>query len=274
MVLPQPVVLDVVHHGDRVQDVLVHGVDVAHGELHLGGDAAELGDEAAEHARIVHQPQRPIGRAPPRQHVEEGVHGLRIPPEPGRDQVQVAGDRGEGVRMQVEVLAVGEAEQPDQGGGVAFEQVRPLQQQPAALLHEARLVELPRRAAGQEEQARQALRGLGPVSLQLGAEDPRQGADLFDGHEVAAHEPLHRRLAVAGPEPHAGRDLGLKVEHQPVLGAAAGEVQVHAHRPKEVERPLQRAAVPRREGLDVDDFGGLVLGIEVLGDPEQGVQVA
>ena len=50
--------LDVGQHADGADQVLVHRVVVVHVELHHRHDAAELRDEAAEHAGFVHAPQR------------------------------------------------------------------------------------------------------------------------------------------------------------------------------------------------------------------------
>ncbi|MDB5440776.1 MAG: [protein-PII] uridylyltransferase, partial [Caulobacteraceae bacterium] len=61
-----------------------------------------------------------------------------------------------------------------------------------------------RRPAIAAEQARQA--GgllLGLVALQLGAEDPGQGADLLGDQEVSPHEPLDRRRVAAVAIAHA-----------------------------------------------------------------------
>ena len=53
--------LDVGQHADRPDQMLVDRVVMVHVELHHGDDAAELGDEAAEHAGFVHAPQRHLG---------------------------------------------------------------------------------------------------------------------------------------------------------------------------------------------------------------------
>ena len=50
--------LDLVQDADGEERVLVHRVDMVHVVLHLRDDAAEIGDEAAEDAGLVHAPQR------------------------------------------------------------------------------------------------------------------------------------------------------------------------------------------------------------------------
>ena len=70
---------DVGDDAHRPQRVLVDGVGVVHVELHLGDDAAELGDEAAQHAGLVHQGQGAVGLPAAR----PGRPGKPWPP-PGR----------------------------------------------------------------------------------------------------------------------------------------------------------------------------------------------
>ena len=70
---------DVGDHAHGPQRVLVHRVGVVHVELHLGDDAPELGQVAAEHPGLVHQGQGPLRVAAARQHVQEDLGRL-----PGR----------------------------------------------------------------------------------------------------------------------------------------------------------------------------------------------
>ena len=51
-------------------------------------------------------------------------------------------------------------------------------------------------------------------------------------------------------------------------------MQVGAHRPQEVEGPDERLEFPGGEFLQANEFGRTVGRVEVLGDPEQGVEVA
>ena len=54
-------VLDFGQHADAAQQMLVHGVVMIHVELHHRHDVAELRNEAAEHAGLVHAPQHDLG---------------------------------------------------------------------------------------------------------------------------------------------------------------------------------------------------------------------
>ena len=60
MIVGQLATLDRRQQPDGADRMLVDGVVVVHVELHLGDDAAEVGDEAAEHARLVHPAQHDV----------------------------------------------------------------------------------------------------------------------------------------------------------------------------------------------------------------------
>ena len=92
--------LDVGQHADGAQQVLVDRVVVVHVELHHRDDAAELGDEAAEHAGLVHAPQRRLGVALPSQQLEEDAVGLGVVAQLVVDQAQRAAQQADGVGMQ------------------------------------------------------------------------------------------------------------------------------------------------------------------------------
>ena len=54
---------------------------MVHVELHLGDDAAEVGNEAAEYARLVHPAQHLLGMVQRGQHFHEKRIGTRIRPD-------------------------------------------------------------------------------------------------------------------------------------------------------------------------------------------------
>ena len=70
--------LDLGEHADRADEVLVDRVVMVHVELHHRDDAAEIRDEAAEHAGLVHPPQHHLGRVLRGQDVEEEPVRLRV----------------------------------------------------------------------------------------------------------------------------------------------------------------------------------------------------
>ena len=85
--------LDLAERRDRADDVLVHRVVVVHVELHHRDDAAELRDEGAEHADLVHQPQRPLGVVVPEQQLEEDAVRLGVGAHPSSISARFAADR-------------------------------------------------------------------------------------------------------------------------------------------------------------------------------------
>ena len=78
MVLLQVAALDRGEQADRPDRMLVDGIMVVHVELHLRDDAAEVGNEAAEHAGLVHPPQHQLGMMDARQHFQKQRIGSRI----------------------------------------------------------------------------------------------------------------------------------------------------------------------------------------------------
>ena len=61
MVVLQLAALDRREQADRADRMLVDRIMVVHVELHLRDDAAEVGNEAAEHAGLVHPAQHQLG---------------------------------------------------------------------------------------------------------------------------------------------------------------------------------------------------------------------
>ena len=282
VILRQPPGHDVGHDAHGPQGVLVHGVGVVHVELHLGHDPAEFRQIAPQDTGLVHQLQR-LHRVPASgEDVEEDLRCGGIPPQPGRDQVQRPADGGKGVRMQVVVGLVRQAEQGEHVDRVVGEDRGVLDGEAARLLQEARGHDLAPAAESLRQEPGQALRAaFGLVRFQLGAEHPGQGAHLPGDQEIAAHEALDAGLQGFGaPVPHGAveishppGDLRLEVEGQALLRPAGGVVQVRAHRPEEVEGAEEGFQLPRGELLQPDELGGTIGRMQILGDPEQSVQV-
>ena len=130
------------------------------------------------------------------------------------------------------------------------------------------------RRAQPRDHAAEHRRRLGLTFLETGAEDGGEIADMLGGQEVVLHEALDvlqsRMLGVT--EPH--RDIALDVERQALLGAAGEEMHVAADRPQKVLAAAEHVVFVAVEHLAIDQFLGLAHAIDVLGDPEQRVQVA
>ena len=110
----QPAVLDLGHHADGADQVLVHRVVVVHVELHQRDDLAEIGHELAEHAALVHLPQDALDGLRRGQDLEEPRVGLGIVAHVVADQPQRAGDLLDRVGMEQQVLPAGDEEDADE----------------------------------------------------------------------------------------------------------------------------------------------------------------
>ena len=86
-------------------------------------DAAEIGDEATEHARLVHPPQRGLGRAARGQDFQEQPVGFRVGAQLGVDALQRLGDEPRRVGMDRQARSVGDPEEADEIDGIALERV-------------------------------------------------------------------------------------------------------------------------------------------------------
>ncbi len=60
--LREPSRLDGAQFADGADEMFIDRVVMVHRELHHADDAAEIGDEPAEHAGLVHAPQRDFRR--------------------------------------------------------------------------------------------------------------------------------------------------------------------------------------------------------------------
>ena len=113
--------LDLGEVADRADQVLVHRVVVVHVELHHRHDLAEVGDEAAEHAGLVHGAEHELGVLARGQDLEEQPVGLGVVAELAVDQPERAGDELHRVGMEGQVVGVGEMEDADEVDRVARE---------------------------------------------------------------------------------------------------------------------------------------------------------
>ena len=73
---------------DGAQEMLVDRVMMIHVELHQRDDAAEFGDETAEHAGFVHQPQHDFRRVARRQNAEKQPVGFGVGAQLGVDELE------------------------------------------------------------------------------------------------------------------------------------------------------------------------------------------
>src|SRR5271165_2079288 len=85
MILCEPSRLDRAYRAHRAEEMLVDGVVMVHRELHHADDAAEVGNEPAEHTSLVHAPERGLGGVARREDVEKQTVCLAILTQMGVD---------------------------------------------------------------------------------------------------------------------------------------------------------------------------------------------
>ena len=275
MVLVEQPGFDLAQHADRAQQMLVDRVVMVHRELHHADDAAEIRNEAAEHARFVHSSQRRFGRAARGQDFQEEPVGFWIGAQPGVDALQRLGDEPRRVRMDGQAGPVGDPIEPDQIDGVALERVA--SDRVDAIVVDAKIRGVRHRArpaAQAAEEAIEPLRRLGLALLHRRADDRGQVADILRHQEIVFHEALDVVLPGARGVAQPFGDRPLQVEAQALLRATRQEMQVAAHRPEEFLAAAKQREFPRRKQAGGDEFARIADAIDIFGDPEQRIEIA
>ena len=112
------------------------------------------------------------------------------------------------------------------------------------------------------------------LQLKRRADDTGQIADFLGDEEIMLHEALDRAQAgmalIAEP---LGHQL-LHVEAKSFLGPASQEMQLAAYRPEEALAAAEAPIFVAVEHARLDELGLGLVGIEMLGEPMQRVQVA
>ncbi len=88
------------------------------------------------------------------------------------------------------------------------------------------------------------------------------------------HEALDRAQAGVPAIVQPLRHGLLHIEGEPLLGPVGEEVEVTAHRPQEGLATAEAAIFVEGEDAGFDELGLRLIGIEVLGEPVQGMQIA
>ena len=257
---------------DGAQRVLIDRVMMIHVELGLRDDRAEFGDRAAEHAGLVHAAQGEAGLLAAEDGIEDQRAGFRQHAHGFCETAQVACQRRQRGGVDVLLLAPGQGEEADHVERIARHDGVVGDADAAGVDHEAWLRQRLRRAGGKE--TAQAFGLFLMVCFQLGSEDARQAADILGDEEIALHEALDALLALAVAVAHAGGDLGLQVETQPVLGAAGDEVDVAAHGPEKTRSADEDSILMIRERTGFHHLLKGVAAVHVLADPVERLQVA
>ncbi len=113
--------LDLVQDADREERVLVDRVDVVHVVLHLRDDAAEIGNEAAEHAGLVHPAQRDFRILLRGQDFDEEAVGLGVVAQLASISFRDCVIEAQRMRMDVELVLLRDVEQPDERDRIVAE---------------------------------------------------------------------------------------------------------------------------------------------------------
>ena len=195
-VILEPFFLDSIEDADGADGVLVDGIDVVHVVLHLGDDAAEIGQEASQDPGFV-EPHEGHFRIGAGKDFHELTVGVRVLAQFPVDQFQVLAHQAKGIGMNIDLVALGEAKQLQHFHRRFFEGVLVLDAQTVAV--EDEILDL----APPKAEARKAEPGVAffLLFLQDGAENPGQVADVLGDQKVMLPEPLDPLGAGLQPGP-------------------------------------------------------------------------
>ena len=230
---PELAALDLAQGRDRLDGVLVHRVVVIHVELHHRHHAPEGGDERAEHADLVHQPQRPFRVVVAEQQLEKDAVGVRVGPELVVHERQVRRDQPQRVGMDRRIGGQALLEQAQDVDRIGEEERRIGHVEPAVLEHVARRRAVLAEGEDVADRLAEARALLHVARLEPGEEDAGEIADVLGLGEVVLHEPLDPALAGGRGVAEGRRDLDLGVEGELFGGPRGQEVEVHAGHPQE-----------------------------------------
>ena len=268
--------LDAGEKADGADQVLVNGEVVVHVELHHRDDAAEIRDEAAEHARLVHLAQHAFGIARIGQEPQEQAIGRRVRAQLVVDQADIRADLPQHFRRERRLMLVGEGEQAKEVDRILGEGILVNGGDAAVLDAEIRGAPELGAAAPAEGGEQRVERGkrLQLLQLERRADDAGQLADFLRHQEIVTHEALDRAQAgmAAIVEP-LGHGL-LQLEGETLLGPPGEKMQLAAHGPQEALAAAEAAIFVRGEDPGFDELFFRLVGIEVLGEPMQRVQIA
>ncbi len=255
----QPPRLDRAQRADRPDQMLVDGVMVIHRKLHHPDDATEIRDEPAEHAGLVHPPKRGFRRVARGQDLQKQAVGLGVLAQSGVDALQRLGDEPRRVRVDRQVRAFRDPEEPDQVDRVALENIG---------AEDVDAVRFDLEVLGVRDGARPAApqpsdepvehrRGLRLALLERGADDRRQVADVLGDQEIVLHEAFDVGLAGPGRIAELPGDRPLDVEAEALLGPSGEKMQPAAHRPKNFLAAAEQGEFARREHAGGDQVVGV-----------------
>ena len=170
--------------------------------------------------------------------------------------------------MNIERVLLGRVKQPDHHDRVTGQGALARHGQPAAI--EGEPVDFtPDPAEAEQARARLAL----VLGLERGTENAGQVADIFGNQEIVLHEAFDTARPGMVGVAHAGSDFGLDVQGEAVLRPAGQVMEGAAQRPQEVLRFGELGELVPGQHAALDQLAHVVDPVEILGDPEQGVEV-
>ena len=272
VVLLELAALDRREQADRADRMLVDRIMMVHVELHLRDDAAEVGNEAAEHAGLVH----------PAQH-QSRADGVQVSTSMNKalargssrtvavDQTRVAGRRRASPSGWISSRSrAASANSSSRRTGSARKKSSDGDRDPPAVEHEAAEPLGP--AADRRKREAEAL--LAELLVELGEEQAGQVADRLRVEEIELHEPLDRGFPRPVGVIHDLGDARLIFEAQPLLGAPGEQMQVAAHRPEEALGAVEAAELGGGQQPRADEVRGPFDAVDIFADPVERVEVA
>ncbi len=261
--------LDLRQDAHTTDQVLVDGVVVIHVELHHRHDGFEFRDESGQHAKFVHAPQRTFRIAVFQQQIHEDANRFGIRANRVVDQIQIGRDNPHGVRVD-----------QDPGAQCFFKQAQDIQRigdefrfvldrQPAMMIDEARLQFAPFAEQSAEERGRADM-----LRLERGQEYAGQFTHSRRVTEIILHEILDAAPGARIGITHSAGDLDLHVERQHIDGPSRNQMQMTAHRPKEILGLPEGQMLVAGEYAHRHQLDGAVDMVDIFGDPVKRLQVA
>ena len=256
--------------------MLVDGEVVVHIELHHRHHVAERRHEPLQHTGFVHAAQGAFRVDVPGQDVEEDAVGFRVGAQAVIDQIERMRQLADRVRMKRRVDLLGVGKEPQNVDRIALEHLRVGDVE--TIVVDAEIRAMADRAAGGPRQrpddARQAGCGLQLAHFEARAQDRRQCADVLGGQEVVLHAALDTAHAGLVLVAERGRQLGLDVEGQALLGAAGQHMHEAADGPQEVLAPAKGVDLLGGEQAGLDRARANVVAVDVLDQPMQRMEIA
>src|SRR5260221_1701913 len=179
----------------------------------------------------------------------------------------------EGLRMAIDVVALGHGKEPQHVNRMAFEMTVIGHRQPAAI--ETETIEIAPAQADRGDAGGKTQEWFTDVArLDRRTKSARQAADRFGGQEVVLHQPLD--TAGAGMVAIAKQlgDFRLNVEIELLLGATAEVMQLAAQGPIEALGLVETLGINFAEQMLRRHLHGAAEAIEKTAEPAQGLQVA